>query len=596
MYEAYQTVTLAVALGVACYLVSKHFRVPAILFYLLAGMFFGPLGLGFLAPDSLGDGLLILVEVGVAIILFEGGLSLSLRSFQKCPAAILRVLFLSIPVTAVGGALLSHHIIGLSWDMAVLFGTIIVITGPTVIAPLLKSVSLTHRLETLLHWESIWGDVAGVLLSALALEFLLLGQGNTIAEIGGYFVITILDGTAIGLAGGFLLRRFLLPWSFRLESRELPGIVAFAGAMAIFYSSHQIMVSSGPLAAAVAGFYLSAMKTPEDRYFNQIKHFKDQLSILFIGTLFVLLSAYTNPLQVQEYWWQILATVLIVQFLLRPLAIKFCLLGVCPDSRERWFMGLIGPKGIVALAAVSYAAVSVPGREQEVALLMNSIFALILFTGVFTSLFGRPLARKLKVMSPPSHAGILLVGVNPFSLSLASFARQYVDVAFLETSPDVCGRLQQKEANTICADVLDDTVYEQATEEGYKRLLSLTADDALDQLICQQGAVHLGEDNVYTVQGREQDLPIKAESLFQVQNAFSNNLVLSKVLPLIEQGETSFQVLRPDDIRQENAFPLLEITPDKGLIVCTPDTRPKGRVFCLVLPESERVVSSLSEG
>ena len=553
----------------------------------MAGLIFGPLGLGYLAPESFGDGLLILVEVGVAIVLFEGGLSLSLRSFHKCPVAILRVLFISIPVTAVGGAVLSHYIIGLSWDMAALFGGIIVITGPTVIAPLLKSISLRHRLETLLHWESIWGDVAGVLLSALALEFLLLGQVGSVIQIMGYFLLTILDGVLIGLAGGFLLRRFLLPWSYKLEARDLPGIVAFAGAIAVFYCSHQIMLSSGPLAAAVAGFYLSAMKTPADHYFNQIKHFKDQLTILFIGTLFVLLSAYTNPWEVQEYWWQILATVLIVQFLLRPLAIKFCLLGVCPDPKERWFMGFIGPKGIVCLAMVSYASISVPGREHELALLLNSIFVLILFTGAFTSIFGRPLARKLGVMSSHSQSGILVVGANPFSLALASFARKYVNVSFLETSPETCTRLQEDEVGAICADVLDDTVYEQATEEGYKRLLSLTGDDALDHLICQQGAVHLGRDNVYTVRSIEQELPVKAENLFQVQTAFSRDLVLGRVLPEIERGRAAFRLLEPEEAHQENVFPLLEVTPDQGLLICKPGSRPRGRVFCLVLLESE---------
>ncbi|MFO8032735.1 MAG: cation:proton antiporter [Desulfohalobiaceae bacterium] len=117
MQEAYQTITLAVVLGVACYLISRQIKIPAILFYLLSGIIFGPLGLGLVSPQSLDHGLMILVEVGVAIIIFEGGLSLSLRSFQKAPADILNMLLLSIPVTAVGGALISRHLLGLSWGM-----------------------------------------------------------------------------------------------------------------------------------------------------------------------------------------------------------------------------------------------------------------------------------------------------------------------------------------------------------------------------------------------------------------------------------------------------------------------------------------------
>ncbi|MFP4588134.1 MAG: cation:proton antiporter [Desulfohalobiaceae bacterium] len=588
MQEAYQTITLAVTLGAACHLISRQFRIPAILFYLLAGIIFGPLGLGLLLPQSMGYGLMILVEVGVAIILFEGGLSLSLRSFQKAPAAILNVLLLSIPITAVGGALLSHYLLGLSWDMAVLFGTIIVISGPTVIAPLLKSVELKHRLETMLHWESIWGDVAGVLLSALALEFLLLGQMGSIPGLLGIFLLTILDGMLIGLLGGMLLQHLLLPWASRLEARELPGVIAFAAALAIFYTSHQIMLSSGPLAVVVAGFYISRNKRSGNRFFSDILHFKDQLSVLFIGTLFVLLSAYTNPLQVQEHWLLILATVLAVQFLLRPLAVKFCLLGVCPDSKERWFMGLIGPKGIVALATAAYAALGVSGREQEVSLLLNTIFVLILSTGAFTSLFGRPLARMLGVLNPPSKSGILLVGHNPLSLGIASFAQKYVHIAFLDTSPRVCAMLQENELNNICTHILDDNIYDQATEEGFKRMLVLTKDDPLNQLICQTAAQHLGEKNVYAVQGSEQGQAIRVESLYQVQTAFSPELILNKVLPLIQEAKTSFQLLDPEQASQEHIFPLLEVTRDQGLRICTPQSRPQGQVFCLVLPAASQ--------
>ncbi len=587
MNEAYQSITLAVVLGVACYLISKRFKIPAILFYLLAGLIFGPLGLNLIIPDSLGQGLFILMEVGVAIILFEGGLSLSLRSFQKAPAAILNVLLLSIPITAIGGTVLSHYILGLSWDMAVLFGTIIIITGPTVIAPLLKSVELAHRLETLLHWESIWGDVAGVLLSALALEFLLLGGSNNILGMLGIFLLTILKGLIIGLLGGFLLQRLILPWASKMDARELPGIISFAGALGIFYASHQFMLSSGPLSVAVAGFYISVTKKPTDRFLSDIHLFKDQLSVIFIGTLFVLLSAYINPLMVQDYWLKILVTVLAVQFLLRPLAIKFCLLGVCSSTRERLFMGLIGPKGIVALAAASYAALGVSGREHELTLLLNVIFVLILFTGTFTSLFGRPLAKMLKVMWPHSKSGILIVGYNPLSLGLAAFAKKYVDVTFLDTSQEVCSLLEQEEASNICVDVLDDNIYDQATEEGYKRMLVLTKDDPLNQLICQKSALHLGERNVYTAQGRRQDLAIRSENLYQVQTAFSKDLVLEQVLPLIEEAKTSFQLLRPEQTKQKNIFPLLEVTSEQGLLICTPDSKPKGQVFCLVLQNKE---------
>ncbi|MFW6216673.1 MAG: NAD-binding protein, partial [Desulfohalobiaceae bacterium] len=228
---------------------------------------------------------------------------------------------------------------------------------------------------------------------------------------------------------------------------------------------------------------------------------------------------------------------------------------------------------------------------HEVALLLNSIFVLILFTGAFSSLLGRPLARMLQVLNPPSKNGILFVGYNPLSLGISTFAQDYVNITFLDTSPNICSMLQEKAVSSICTDILDDNIYDQATEEGFKRMLILTKDDPLNQLICQKAALHLGEKNVYTLQGREQDLPIKVESLYWVQTAFSHKLTLSRILELMEEAKTSFQILEPQQAQQEHILPLLEITKEQGLRICTPKNKPQGQVFCLVLHQEEALAS-----
>lgn len=165
-----ETLILAVVLGTTSYTVARRLKVPAILFYLVLGMLFGPAGLHLVEPGSLGEMLPTLVEIAVAIILFEGGLSLPSSGFRSAPVAIRRILLISLPLTGLGAGVLAHYLLGLSWHVSAIFGALMVVTGPTVIGPLLRNLNLSPRLEILLRYEGIWGDCIGVLAAAVALS------------------------------------------------------------------------------------------------------------------------------------------------------------------------------------------------------------------------------------------------------------------------------------------------------------------------------------------------------------------------------------------------------------------------------------------
>lgn len=154
-HTALQTVIVAVVFGVAATLLGRLLRIPAILFYLILGVALGPLGVHWIRVESLGHGLVVMVEIMVAVILFEGGLSLSTHSFRKTGTAIRRMLLISIPLTGLGAACFSYSILNLPWPKALFFGALIVVTGPTVVGSLLKAVSLNGHLRSLLNWESI---------------------------------------------------------------------------------------------------------------------------------------------------------------------------------------------------------------------------------------------------------------------------------------------------------------------------------------------------------------------------------------------------------------------------------------------------------
>ena len=582
-----QHIVIALVLGICCYIVARRINIPAILFYLLAGLIAGPAFLGVIDTQELGAGMLTLVEIVVAVILFEGGLSLRSREFRSAPSAIPRMLGLTIPLTAISAAFLGRYLLGLDWSISLVFGTLIVVTGPTVIGPLLKSVKFVPKVEILLMWESTWGDVLGVLLSALALEFILLAEGPLIGAMGLQMLLVTSAGLLIGGLGGFLLGRFILPWVSTLGEQGLPGIIAFASALGLFYGSNLLAPSSGPLAAAVAGFTLAWFRGKE---LLHIRHFKDQISIILISTMFVLLSAHVDPFRFGDKLWAMLLVAVLLGAVARPVAVWLSLLLSEMNLRERLYIGLIGPRGIVALATASYASFMVPAREEQLALMLNAVFLIIFFSGAFATLAGKALASRLRLTIPPTKSGILIVGANPFSLELVRFAKRYVQVAFLDTSRVSCQLVADEGHEPKCPDVLDDEVYENAKEEGYDRLLALTHDNVLNQLICEKAALHLGQGNVYMAQGdSEEGLVIETISEYNV--AFSRRFHIAQALRAMNRGLAHLEILQPDQIG-ENTIPLLQIDNDNGLNIVRIGSRSaKGPSLCIRFRLSEDDVS-----
>lgn len=570
-----QTIVVALVLGILCYIAARRINMPAILFYLLAGVLAGPSFLGAIDTHELGDGLLTLVEIAVAVILFEGGMSLKSREFQSAPSAIPRVLGLTIPLTAASACLLGHYAMGLGWDISLVFGTLIVVTGPTVIGPLLKSIRLTPRLEILLSWESTWGDVLGVLLSALALEFLFVAKEAGVGTMGLQMAFITADGLVVGLAGGLLLGRFVLPWASELGDQGLPGIIVFASALGLFYTANLVAGSAGPLAVAVAGFTLARYR---GKHLLHIRHFKDQISIILISTLFVLLSAHVDLFRFGDAIWSMLLVAVALGAVVRPLAVWLSLVKSELSARERLYIGLIGPRGIVALAAASYATLLVPGKETELGLMLNTVFIIIFISGAFTTLAGGPLAAWLRLTIPSSKSGILIVGANPFSLKLVEFAKRFVQVAFLDTSRHSCQLVMEEGHEPMCPDVLDDEVYENAREEGYDRLMALTHDDILNQLICEKAALHLGRQNVFMAQGsRDEELMIEPISDYNV--AFSRSFHMAEALREMNHERVRFEILDREQLG-ENIYPLLELSKAGGLNVVRAGDGVAGRSLC----------------
>lgn len=583
--QTIQTITLALVIGIFSSVLARRLKIPAVLFYIAGGFAAGPVGLHLIDPASLGAGLLALVEIAVAIILFEGGLSLSTHSFRAESSAIRRILSLTIPLTGLGAAALAHYILAVSWQYAIFFGAVIVVTGPTVIGSLLRSVNLKRRLEILLNWESIWGDVIGVLMSALALKLIALDlSSNAPLRLVTIFIMSLLTGTAVGAVSGNLLARYILPAVAKLRDPALPGIVAVAVALATFFLASTLFPSSGPLAVAVAGFFLSHLQVET---LHEIRHFKEQLAVIFISTLFVLLSASINPLAFLPLWPRMLLIALILGAVVRPFAVLASLAGSTVSWPERIYIGLIGPRGIIAVATMAYATFTVSANCEQMDLLLNLTFAIIFFSGAMATLLCKPLARLLRVLVPVSSSGLLLVGANPLSEAIARFAGDFVPIGVLDRDSGSCSLDEVLGTRVVCADLLESDIYEDASGEGFGRVLALTGSDSLNELITQRAAVHLGSQNTFQALAGPGDRSFFGAAATDHNIAFSTDFYSRIANEQLHLGQAEVKVLPAAEITSDRRIvPLLQVVDNgQGVRIVRPGQSVENETLCF-LPRS----------
>ncbi|MBK9130257.1 MAG: sodium:proton antiporter [Gammaproteobacteria bacterium] len=401
-------------LALLCQTLAWWLRLPAILFLLLAGMAAGPL-LHWIDPAALfGDLLFPFVSLAVAVILFEGSLTLRFEEIRGTENVVRRMVTVGVLVTWGVTAVAAHTVVGFSWPMAFLFGAIMVVTGPTVIVPMLRTVRPKADIANILRWEGILIDPIGALLAVLVFEFIISGSGGT--AIGNTLFVfgkTVATGLALGAAGGYflgvILRRRLLP-------EYLHNIATLAILLGLYAISNLLAEESGLLTVTVMGIWLANMKNvPVD----EILDFKETLSLLLISVLFILLAARIEFSQFEQLGWSAIWVFLVMQFVARPLKVLISTWGSTLDWRARALLAWIAPRGIVAAAVSALFALRLEQHgSAQAALLVPLTFLVIIGTVVLQSATARPLARLLGVAEPEPR-GYLIVGVNQVARAIA---------------------------------------------------------------------------------------------------------------------------------------------------------------------------------
>jgi len=495
------------AASLASQWLAWRLRLPAILFLLLCGILAGPM-LGLLNPELLfGDLLFPIVSLSVALILFEGSLTLHLSEWKEIGSVVRRMVTIGALATWMVIAVTTHYLLDFSWDLAILFGTLTLVTGPTVITPMLRVVRPKASIANILRWEGIVIDPIGALLAVVVFSFIVSqSNGEAFSSSLGTFAAVIACGSLFGVAGGWLfglgLRRHWLP-------EYLQNLGALATVLAVFIASNLLVHESGLLAVTVMGMWLANMRGVDVRH---IMHFKENLSVLLISGLFIILAARLDLAALIALGPATLILLAVIQFIARPLTVAVSTIGSSLSWRERALLSWIAPRGIVAAAVSAIFAQRLleHGGYEQAVLLVPLTFLVIIGTVVLQSATSRPLAKLLKVDEPVSR-GFLIIGANPVARAIGKALQQRgwrllltdsswenIKAARMDNLPTYFGNPASQHADAHL-DLI-----------GLGQLLSLSPSSELNTLACTRFRPDFRSQNLYSLPNqKEQQLSDK---------------------------------------------------------------------------------------
>lgn len=473
------TFALALAAGMVAQAFAHHLRVPGIVVLLLTGVLLGPDVLNVVRPESLGHGLELLVGLSVAVILFEGGLNLSIGRLRREAVAIRRLILFGAVVTAVGATLVSHFLMDWEWRVAVLFGTLVIVTGPTVINPLLRRIRVKRNVETVLEAEGVLIDPIGAIIAVVALEVVLSADPSS-AAVGLLGIpLRVLVGAAVGAGGGLAIG--LLLRRERLVPEGLESGFALALVLAMFEIGEAIAAESGILAAVVAGLVVGNMRTGVER---ELKEFKERITVMLIGLLFVLLAADVRIADVVGLGWGGLAVVAALMLVVRPIVVALSTRNASLSLRERAFIAWIGPRGIVAAAVSSLFAQRLEGHGIDAGVELRALVFLVIAVTVIVQGGSGGFVAQLLGVRRPRHSGYIIVGANAVGRALGRvLASAGEDVVVIDTNAHEAGRAEEEGLSVIFGNANDEGPLTRAGVANRRGFIAATPNPGINLLL-----------------------------------------------------------------------------------------------------------------
>jgi NhaP-type Na+/H+ or K+/H+ antiporter len=472
------TVALALAAGMLAQAVARHLGIPGIVLLLSIGVLLGPDGLDVVRPANLGESLHALVGFAVAVILFEGGMSLRLARMRREARSIRQLVTVGALVTAVGGALAARLLLEWEWTRSILFGTLVMVTGPTVINPLLRRLKIKERVATVLEAEGILVDAIGAIVAVVTLEVVVSPAPLSVAGGLWHLLSRLGFGAVFGAAWGWGLAALLR--GERVVPEGLENVFTLSFAVALFQVSNALVPDTGVLAVIVAGIVVG---NSPSRALEDLREFKEQLTLLLLGMLFVLLAADVRLSQVRALGWAGLATVVVLMLVVRPLNILAGTLGSDLTWREKAFLSWLAPRGILAAAVSSLFAQTLAERGMPGGTALRAlVFLVIAVTVVVQGLTGGLVASWLGLRRP-SAAGYVILGANELGRALGRVLREGgEEVVLVDSNPHACRAAEAEGFRVLHGSGLEAGVQRKARLDTRAGCLGLTSNEEVNLL------------------------------------------------------------------------------------------------------------------
>jgi NhaP-type Na+/H+ or K+/H+ antiporter len=585
-------------LSIGCQYFAYKVRLPAILPLLIVGILVGPVW-GVLDADALFGNLLFpVVSLSVAIILFEGSLTLKFRDIAGHGNMVRNLCSIGVVVTWGIAAVAAHYSLNISWQLAFLFGAIVTVTGPTVIVPMLRTVRPKTNLANILRWEGIVIDPIGALLAVLVFEFIVASQGNAISHTFIMFGKTIGIGVVLGLGSGYLLglsiRKDWIP-HYLLNTAVLTIILG------VFAASNYVAHESGLLAVTITGMVLANMKNVD---VEDILEFKETLSVLLISGLFILLATRLNLQSVIDVGWGAIIILIAIMFVARPLAVIASSIGTGLKWNELALLSWIAPRGIVAAAVSALFSLKLEEIGYEGAgIIVPMVFLVIIATVVVQSLTSRSVASLLKVRAP-APTGYLIFGGSKFNRLLAcEMLNQDIAVTIADTNWDAIREARMMDIPVYFGNPMSDHAARHLDIATFGTVLIMSPYKQLNPLISYHFEYTQGKDKVWSLTSNEQATRPShqvSEQYAKKLTLFDEGVTYGYLASAVSKGASvkttrltdEFSFEDYNDKYNDRATPLLAINKEgkSYTFINGNSIEPKSgwRIISLVLPEEDK--------
>ena len=491
-------ITIAIVAGIAARAIANFFRVPSIVFLLLFGVALGGNGLNLVQPRLLGDGLEAIVSICVALILFDGGLNLKLKDLGKVSESLRNLITIGTLITLIGGGIAAHWLSEFPWTIAFLYAALVVVTGPTVVNPIVEEVGLDRRLATILEGEGVLIDAIGSVLAVVVLDVALNPTASAFAVVSDLGLRLGVGGT-LGAIAGWLLGKFLQKATFLAEDTK--SAVVVAAVLGLFSIAQEVQSESGLTAVVLMGIVLRASEIPDSR---ALLKFKSQLVALMVSVLFILLSANLSIPSIFALGWDGVKTVLFLMLVVRPINVIVSTWNSSLTWRQKAFLSWCAPRGIVAASVASLFSILLTERGVNGGESIKALVFLTIAMTVFLQGLSAKLVAKLLGLNQPDISGLVIVGSNPIGVLVARlFQANGQKVTIIDTSAELCKQATEYDIPAFVSNGFDAKSLAKAGLDSVGTFAAMTVNTDVNIVAAQIAAREFKPPKVFAVFNKE---------------------------------------------------------------------------------------------